>query len=81
MEDGPTDIYIDNTNLSTQVVSEYEQIAAEYGVRFVVVDHFLGVALEDAALRDAYRKSPVGADVIRKMHKEAKKLTPWQYRE
>lgn len=81
MKDGPTDIYIDNTNLVAQVVSEYEQVAAEYGVRFVVVDHFLSVPLEHAALRDAYRKNPVGVDVIRKMHNEAKKLTPWDYKD
>lgn len=81
MEDGPTDIYIDNTNLVNQVVSEYEQIAAEYGVRFVVVDHFLDVPLEDAALRDAHRKNPVGHEVIRRMYKDAQKLSPWNYKE
>lgn len=81
MEDGPTDIYIDNTNLVNEVVAEYEKIALEYGTRFVVVDHFLNVSLEDAALRDAYRQNPVGHEVVRKMYNDAKKLKPWEYRE
>lgn len=81
MENGPTDIYIDNTNLINEVVSKYEQVAAEYGARFVVVDHFLSATPEEAIMRDAFRDSPVGRDVILNMYRTARKLKPWVYKE
>lgn len=75
-----SDIYIDNTNLSVRTVSDLEKVALEMGARFVVVDYFLEVDVEECIQRDALRPNPVGEEVIRKMHKYAEKLKPWNYK-
>jgi predicted kinase len=73
------DVFIDNTNLSVQTVRSLEKVTHQAGDRFVVVDHFLNIDVEEAIARDAKRDYVVGEEVIRKMHSNAKRLKPWKY--
>lgn len=70
-------IIIDNTNLVPETVSEVEALAVAFGAEFIVEDEFLKVSVEECIKRDAQRAEPVGKDVILRMHKKAKTLTPW----
>lgn len=76
-QDGVTHVYVDNTNLAIRTVRSLEKAAQMHGAEFVVIDDFLNVPLEECIARDATREKPVGADVIRKMHKDAARLKPW----
>ena len=78
-QDHITDIYVDNTNLSMPTVRTLEKVAQQAGARFVVVDHFLDISVEEAIERDSKRERPVGESVVRSMHTKAKKLKPWNY--
>lgn len=78
-QDHITDIYVDNTNLSMPTVRTLEKVAQQAGARFVVVDHFLNISVEEAIERDSKRERPVGETVVRQMHNKAKKLKPWNY--
>lgn len=73
-------VIIDNTNLSTRTVRELEYAAVEAGATFEVDDRFLTVPVEECVRRDGLRDVPVGEAVITKMHKQAVKLQPWEYR-
>jgi hypothetical protein len=72
---------VDNTNLSVRTVSDLQKVTLEMGARFVVIDHFLDVDVEECISRDEQRKDSVGEDVIRKMHKDAQRLKPWAYKD
>lgn len=78
-QDGIETVYVDNTNLAMRTVRSLEKVAQAEGAEFVVIDDFLNVSLNECIERDAKRENPVGADVIRKMHKDAVKLKPWNY--
>lgn len=78
-QDGITHVYVDNTNLAIRTVRSLEKVAQAEGAEFIVIDDFLNVPLEECVARDATREKPVGADVIRKMHKDAVKLKPWSH--
>lgn len=71
-------IIIDNTNLNTRTVRSLEKIANKFGYPVRILDDFLNVPLEVCVERDSRRESPVGEDVIRKMHKDASKLKPYK---
>lgn len=71
-------IIIDNTNLNVRTVAELQKITLRFGANFVVNDTMLRVDVETCIARDAVRPRPVGGDVIRKMAKDAAKLSPWK---
>jgi predicted kinase len=71
------EVIVDNTNLSVKTVAGLQKVAHRYGANVVVLDDFLKISVESCIERDALRESPVGEAVIRKMHKEASRLKPW----
>lgn len=77
-QDAITHVYIDNTNLAVQTVRALQDVALQHGADFIVDDSFLAVDIDICILRDTLRDSPVGADVIRKMAGNARKLKPWK---
>ena len=72
--DGVEEVYIDNTNLHSNIMSAYKKIAIQYGASFHILDQFLNVDVDECIRRDALRDNPVGEDVIRKMARQADKI-------
>lgn len=70
-------IIIDNTNLVSETVAEVEALAVAFGAEFIVEDEFLKVSVEECIKRDSQRSESVGKDVILRMSRRAKTLTPW----
>jgi predicted kinase len=60
------DVIVDDTNLNGGTAKTLAKIAAQCGAEFEV--HDFPIALEDAVARDALRDSPVGREVIERMH-------------
>jgi predicted kinase len=77
-QDGIEVIYIDNTNLAMKTVRSLEKLAHQYCAEVIINDDFLSVPIEECIERDAKRPSPVGENIIRKMHKDAARLRPWK---
>jgi hypothetical protein len=76
---GVDTVIVDNTNLRVATVRELEHVTAECGANFVVMDDFLNVPVDECVRRDSLRDVPVGEAVIRKMARQATKLSPWIY--
>lgn len=73
------EIIIDNTNLHTGTVLGLEHATVEHGATFIVDDRFLRTPIDVCIARDQTRTHPVGEQVIRKMARQATRLTPWQH--
>lgn len=71
-------VIIDNTNLSVKTLKELENVARINNADFIVEDSYLSVPLEVCIARDAAREVPVGEKVIKQMHSQASRLTPYQ---
>lgn len=69
-------IYVDNTNLITRTVRTLEKIAYEFDATFEVIDDFLSVPIDECIRRDSLRERSVGEAVIRRMARQANKITP-----
>lgn len=76
-QDFITHVYVDNTNLASQTVKSLQDVALKYGAEFIVNDDFLKVPIGDCIERDSQRERQVGADVIRKMAEQLKRVKPW----
>lgn len=76
-QDYITHIYVDNTNLASRTVKALQDVAIKHGAEFIVVDDFLNVPIEECIERDSKRERVVGADVIRKMAEQLKRVKPW----
>jgi len=70
-------IFVDNTNLQTSTVNTLSQTATNLGAKVIVDDRFLSVDVEECIRRDSLRVNPVGEGIIRKMARQASRLTPW----
>lgn len=70
-------IFVDNTNLQTSTVNTLAQVANNLGAKVIVDDRFLSVDVEECIRRDSLRINSVGEGIIRKMARQASRLTPW----
>lgn len=71
--DNKYDIVIDNMNLNSREVEEWQRLAKAYDYELEFKD-FFNVSLEECILRDSKRENPIGEEVIRKTYERYKSI-------
>lgn len=71
--DNEYDIVIDNMNLNSREVEEWQRLAKAYDYELEFKD-FFNVSLEECILRDSKRENPIGEEVIRKTYERYKSI-------